>query len=647
MAEFASQEETLRALEILLELQSKDPNKLDGIVHKYANPFTSWPLLAEPTRTFLGFFEASAQTVETGGSQQNINPKLEEMVEEFTREFAAAKEQRVTASTASKKFISVFLENARKSNVPLPEIQALSVDEGAAPVPQERVQNIISTAVQHPGPPEEKLLVFHALTAFASEQPDKNIASLVPRAVEVTRVTEALSVSGGAFATGASFSAIAKNNFQRGVAGILDVVVPPAAKEAIIDNILLGRLATAVNHPEKLPPSFMETAMNRWGERFVTSSWFTQFRADANRMMTERAGALKIKSGFINFASDLATIIFRAPPDENFLAYMETHRFLGARGVPAGNIFFARNALMGIGGRVIRAGIKYTPLGILRRMRIKAPAAVGAGILSGGILGRLLRSNRGIFSPVVTRGVNSLMGFFGRLRRVQTKINGWLIAGAIAFLFVLIILPIFGQSMIDTAISTAEETGMGNDAPVAPPDFGPINGSVTDCITSHSITIEGHQTLALSADRASRIQDISQKYPQLGCYSQVLSCPSTQINISAFSFQSGGLGGYAPHSMPGNIIFYPAFFNYNDYYFARTLAHELMHEVEYFHPDIYDAFVNEGYCGPLGTYKAGTETDHETMAEAAGLYMVGNPLLQELCKPAYDFMSALFSQCQQ
>ena len=401
---------------------------------------------------------------------------------------------------------------------------------------------------------------------------------------------------------------------------------------------------------------------DRWGENFVNSNWFTQLRTSANHWMADQTGAARIRSGLFNVASDLATTIFRGPLSENIFTYMEEQRLLARQGFlitnfspyhhtalargkqlfslknrppqKIGVIALVRNTILGIAGMI---GIKVLGEGVLRGSNVLT--SVGS------------QSSQALLSRAATLARNTIQN----IRVAKQKTNIWFIIGGATFLFILIVLPMLGQDMINSSLATTSEGGMGNEAHVPPPDFGPINGSITDCVTSQGTNIEGTQTLTLTAGRAGQIQSISQKYPQLGCYSQVLQCPTTKINITAFAVQSGGLGGYAPSGMPGNIIFYPAFFAYGDYDFARTLAHEMMHEVEWLHSDIYDAFINgttdgsfpKGYCGPLGTYTAGNENSYETMSEAAGLYMVGNPLLQQKCQSAYDFMKKLFSQCQQ
>jgi hypothetical protein len=395
MEEFASSQETQQALGILLELQ-EDPETLEGFFNKYpgANPFTSWPFLKKPTEAFLRYFETTGPVpgVEAAVplSKSVDDLKLKELIEEFDREFAAAKEQRVNASTASKKFVSAFVKNAKKSNVTIPgaggvpgpperagEVVSVAAPYPVPPVPlapmpqapipqavqgvsgpperaggavsvaapypvppvplapiplapvpqelqstavsQERIREIAVAAIGHPGPPEEKMLFFHALASFASEQPDREVKEFIPRATEVTEAARVLSSPASAFPPTQSFSVLATNNVQRGVAGILDVVVPPAAKATIITNILLQPLDAFVNHPETLPQNIMETMTDRWGTNFVNSRWFTRLRTDANRMLGDQKNALKVTTPFAVFVSDVATTVFRGPQNKNIL----------------------------------------------------------------------------------------------------------------------------------------------------------------------------------------------------------------------------------------------------------------------------------------------------------------------------------------
>lgn len=473
MAEFASPQETQRALEILLELQSEDPNKLDGILNKYANPFTSWPLLKEPTEAFLGFFETPASGTETIGSQKNINPKLEEMMEEFDREFAASKEQRVNASTAAKKFVNALKENAKKANVVLPEAQGAPSEAQGAPVTPERVENIISATLRHQGPPEEKLLVFHALTTLCSERPDASVADQLPRAIAVTETARVLSTRQETFPRDVSFAALATNGVQKNAAFILDKVVPPAAKEAVINKILLEPLDAIVNHPESLPKNILGEMTDRWGSNFVNSAWFTQLRTDANRMIGDQKGMLRVTTRFASFASDVATTVFRGPRIEYVLAYVETYRLTATQGVQMTGIAHYHNIAMGYGGQLIRmgadyamragvkAGIKKAAAGIAAKIGVEA----AAGAATGG-LATVAMVAADALKGLVNKGAALLKGLLFMGNSKNPEDNLLLIVGAgvvlVFFLpiFPLLNIPAFNQSMIDTSIANSTGGGM-------------------------------------------------------------------------------------------------------------------------------------------------------------------------------------------
>ncbi|MCX6792067.1 MAG: M23 family metallopeptidase [Candidatus Gottesmanbacteria bacterium] len=486
MDEFASPQETQRALGYLLKLQ-EDPETLEGFFNKYpgANPFGSWPFLKEPTEAFLRFFEKTGPLPEQGVEAAIPLPnsvddlKLRELVEEFDKEFAAAKEMQVNASTASKKFVSALVENAKKSNVTIPETQA-PVPTGAegAPVSPERVQSIISAAVQYPGPPEEKMLVFHALTSFASEQPNKEVKELIPRAVEVTETARVLSSPDGTFPREPSFSVLATNNFQKGVAGVLDVVVPPAAKEAIINKILLQPLDTVVNHPEALSRDLMGTMVDRWGANFVNSSWFTQLRADANHMIGDQKSALKVTTRFTALVSDIATTVFRGPLTVNGITYVETYRLVATQGIQMVSVPHYGNVALGYGGQLVRAGANYAirkgvKAGIragVEKAAVSGAVKVGAEAIAGagtGVIGTLVMFGADLLRGLVNKGLSVFKNLVGMGTSKNPEDNLLLVVGAgvvLVFflpLFPLLNLPAFNQSMIDTAIVTGVGGGIG------------------------------------------------------------------------------------------------------------------------------------------------------------------------------------------
>ncbi len=475
MAEFASSQEIERALGCLLKLQ-EDPETLEGFFNKYpeANPFGSWPFLREPTEAFLRFFEITMPAAETDGIQRNINPKINELVEEFDREFAAAKEQRVNAATASKKFVEALKENAKKSNGPLPEMRApVPPEREGAPVSPERIQGAISAAIRYPGPPEEKALVFHALASFASEQPDREIKELVPRAVEATEAAKVLSSPAGTFPPPQSFSILASNDFQKSVASVLDAVVPLAAKEAVVNKILLQPLTTIVNHPEALPQTVMGTMTDRWGADFVNSSWFTALQTDANRMMSDQKSALKVTSKFTALVSDVATTVFRGPATERVITYIETYRLVASQGVVVGNIPCYSPVVLGYGRRLVWTGANYAiRAGIKAGVKKAAVSGVtklgleaATGAATGGV-GALIMIGADLLKGAVNKAVSvfkSLL-FMGNSKNPEDNLILVVGAGVVLVFFLpifpLLNLPAFNQSMIDTSIATSAEGGM-------------------------------------------------------------------------------------------------------------------------------------------------------------------------------------------
>ncbi len=363
---YASTDEIRRALGMLNDLRENKPLEFEGILAKNPdiNPFMRWPLLKEPTEAFLRFFETATPVLEGGaetstpalgpytetvsslGSQRNIDAKkLDELIDVFNKEYAEAKEGRVNAAAASKKFVSNFLEYAKKAGVPLTETQTplppapqpIEETESAptqyseqpltqtpaiealtgTPVPPERIEEIAAAVIQRPEPPDAKIGMFHLLETFSSEQPDKAVDEMLPRAVAVIEASRVLATPGGSYPIEKSFSVLAANGFQESAARIFDAVVPAAVKESIVSEMILQPLEAIVNHPESLPKNIMGEMISRWGSNFVDSPWFNQLRADANRMMIDQKGEAKIKSRAALFVSDLATTVFHGPLDKN------------------------------------------------------------------------------------------------------------------------------------------------------------------------------------------------------------------------------------------------------------------------------------------------------------------------------------------
>lgn len=447
MADFASPQETQRALAILLDLQSEDPNGLDGILHKYANPFTTWPLLAEPTRAFLSFFETPARSVETNGTQQNINPKIQELVEEFDREYAAAKKQQINAETASKKFVNALKEHAKKSNTTPPETQApVPRETESVPVSPERVQEIIGATVRQPV--EEKELFFHALTSFASEQPAQSITNLIPRAASVTQASRVLVSPEEVIPKETLFSPRAAGVFQQ--------------------------LDTVVNHPERIPKTTLTDMTARWGENFVNSPWFTKLQGDANRMIADQKAAAKIMGRVSSLFSDISTTVLRGPIDQNVITYIETYRLVAAGGVPMANPSQFGGIALGYGGQLVRMSGSYVirtgAKAVIKKAAISGATKLGIEVATGaatGGLGWLAAAGASALGWLKDRGSALLRGIFFMGTSKNPEDNFLLVVGAgvvlVFFLpiFPLLNIPAFNQSMIDTSIVTGVGGGIG------------------------------------------------------------------------------------------------------------------------------------------------------------------------------------------
>lgn len=162
----------------------------------------------------------------------------------------------------------------------------------------------------------------------------------------------------------------------------------------------------------------------------------------------------------------------------------------------------------------------------------------------------------------------------------------------------------------------------------------------------------------LTPDEEAAVAAAVTSYPQLAVYGRVLA-DSGKINLTAFSVSGGNFYGYAPSDHRGNIIFYANAFgeSFRGRPLARLLAHELAHQVEWFKPEVFDAYFRgtvttpRAYCGPLGTYVTGvTEVPEETFAEAAAIYLMNQQdpasqknYLQARCPAGFEFMRSLFS----
>lgn len=564
--EFASSQEIERALGYLLKLQ-EDPETLEGFFNKYpnANPFTSWPLLAEPTRAFLRFFEKTTATPEQITEYSTL--PLRGLVEEFDKEYAAAKEQRVNASTAAKKFVNALKENAKRANVPLPQVSApMPQETEGASVSPERVQNIISAALRHPGPPEEKMLVFHALTSFSSEQPSRSVEELLPRAVEVTEAARVLSSPEETFPRGASFSVLATTDFQKNVARVLDIAVSPAVKEAVINKILLQPLDSIVNHPEKIPQPLLGALVDRFGGNFVQTPWFTRLRTDANRMIGDQKGSLKVTTRLTSFVSDVATAVFRGPRMEHVITCIETYRLVATQGIPMTSFPRYGNIAVGYGGLLVRMGANYVikkgvragikaaaeKAAVSTAVKVGAEAVLGAG--TGGV-GALIMIGADLLRGLVNKGLSVFKSLVGMGVSKNPEDNLLLVVGAgVVLVFFLPILPLFNlpafnQSMIDTSLATSME-GIGGGGPY---EKGlnctdPVNKENPDCKLTQC---QGYCAWPLETSTHACIME----GPLVGTHSR--------CRLSAIDFRSPSLFG-APVHTPYDGTVEAAVFGYID-----------------------------------------------------------------------------------
>lgn len=181
------------------------------------------------------------------------------------------------------------------------------------------------------------------------------------------------------------------------------------------------------------------------------------------------------------------------------------------------------------------------------------------------------------------------------------------------------------------------------------PDFGPIKQSPNACIQYGAGTSapDNKKSYQFNSSQQDKMNTALKAYPQIGLYSCILGCPANTVNFTAFNTtSSSGFWAWAPSAKPGYIFFYNGAFSASSTRsLARLIAHELAHQIQYSKINIYNSYLAKGYCGPLGTY-GWTEWPSETFAEAAGMYMIGDPLLKQKCEKGYSFMQNMFSTCQ-
>lgn len=180
-------------------------------------------------------------------------------------------------------------------------------------------------------------------------------------------------------------------------------------------------------------------------------------------------------------------------------------------------------------------------------------------------------------------------------------------------------------------------------------NLGPFNQFNTTGVSG--INTSRGTTRPLTGGEQAKISAAINAFPRFAGFAVPLG--STKINLTAFPAAStDDVIALAPPTLAGNIALYQNAFSFSDQTLGRLLAHELGHQIEWFHPDVYQAFmrgtttVAKGYCGPLGTYiKSLPETSEETFAEAVAMYIIGDPRLKTACGGnTFAFMDRLFTK---
>lgn len=292
----------------------------------------------------------------------------------------------------------------------------------------------------------------------------------------------------------------------------------------------------------------------------------------------------------------------------------------------------------------------------------------------GGIFGRFTRGEIGPWGAATT-GIggyvrDALGGAYGQAR--QWYDNPLILLPVVIIVIILLpILPILNTTFTpipqitlqDAALLTNYDKagGAGQEEYIPGNYFANIdltNLGPFDCFspTSTGITTGNGQSQPLSSSQAEKVRGAIASTPSLSLYSCVLGCGSSKVNTSAFPYSNINTDVYATVDSinnPDNIIWWSNAFKNSDEALAANMAHELAHILNQRRPEIFDAYLHgttsspRAYCGKLGTYPDGlNESESETFAEAARLYLTDNGILKKLCPQSVDFFDSLFLQCK-
>lgn len=498
------------------------------------------------------------------------------------------------------------------------------------------------------------------------------------RAVSLTRVAEGLSldINPAVDVTRPSvfFQAVAKSPFQKLVAPAADAiltVLPQGTREQIIESILTKSWERVTQNLDQ-----------KFGTAVVSSPVFQEALAHGNHALEKPTTPGGAAAGLSKFFGDAFSTVFGRGVDQ---AMMEKYLELGktttitqqlawrhfytafAHSYNPSLFSFALEggkwALGKIGGGAVKKVVGAAARGIAAKLSGTAIGAAIGSIIPGA--GTIVGAAIGFLGDKVLgglwRGAKTLFGG-GLITRLFTGGTGrWqddfplvatiivLLPVIILFLFPTFLNPQFiGTTSQSSALVDMEAGGGEIVGPLAPPP----GGGALQCLNTRAPGVSALGSQALSPSQENKINQVLNGFPSLGLMNCVLGCPATRIAITAINQSSPeGYGGWAPGARPGNIVFYLPAFRYSDRTLAYALAHELGHQINWFHPDIYSAFIGRStttpgaHCRRLSTYRWAQDS-HETFAEAAALYIMGSGALQRECPGAYTFMQNLFTTCR-